>query len=59
MVALESWWDLLACLDLGDWVCARFARQAVYTEIAGVPEIRNRRNREQGGRAGPLILGGP
>ncbi|MGI8552617.1 MAG: hypothetical protein ACR2PL_17795 [Dehalococcoidia bacterium] len=39
-VALRSWWDLAAWLDIVMWAKAAFGQEAIYIEVAGVPEIR-------------------
>ncbi len=39
VVALGTWGDLPRWLDLVAWVRRRFRQEAVYTEVAGIPEI--------------------
>jgi hypothetical protein len=39
-VALVSWWDLPTLLSIVDWVRESTRQEAIYVEIAGVPEIR-------------------
>ena len=39
VIALESWRDVPRFLDLAEWVRVRFRQEAVYIEIAGIPEI--------------------
>ena len=38
-VAIESWTDLPDWLDLIRWTRRRFQQQALYVEVAGIPEI--------------------
>ncbi|MFN0144423.1 MAG: hypothetical protein ACKVP6_13425 [Mycobacterium sp.] len=38
-VALESWRQLPALLDLLDWLRVQFRQEAIYLEVAGIPEI--------------------
>lgn len=39
IVSLESWTQLPEWLDVVRWVRATFRQEAVYIEIAGIPEI--------------------
>ncbi|PZN07177.1 MAG: hypothetical protein DIU69_12090 [Bacillota bacterium] len=39
IIALGSWRDVPRFLELAEWVRVRFRQEAVYIEIAGVPEI--------------------
>ncbi|ADU50188.1 hypothetical protein Tmar_0063 [Thermaerobacter marianensis DSM 12885] len=39
IIALSSWRDVPRFLDLAEWVRVRFRQEAVYIEIAGIPEI--------------------
>lgn len=39
VVALTSWRQLPAWLAVVSWACRLFRQEAVFTEIAGVPEI--------------------
>lgn len=38
-VALASWRQLPALLDQLDWVLVQFRQEALYLEVAGIPEI--------------------
>ncbi|MGH2584820.1 MAG: hypothetical protein ACRDJE_07905 [Dehalococcoidia bacterium] len=38
-VALPSWFDVPAWLDVVVWARTRFRQEALYIEIAGIPEI--------------------
>jgi hypothetical protein len=38
-VALASWRQVQAFLDVADWARARFTQEAIYIEINGSPEI--------------------
>ncbi len=38
-VALDSWFQVAAFLDLARWARAHFEQEAIYLEINGVPEI--------------------
>ncbi len=40
VVALASWWDLSAWLAVVDWAGRRFRQEAMFVEVAGIPEIR-------------------
>ena len=39
VVSLTSWRQLPAWLELIGWVRERFSQEAIYVEVAGVPEI--------------------
>lgn len=39
LVALDSWLQLPAWLDLALWACGHFEQLAVFVEVAGIPEI--------------------
>jgi hypothetical protein len=38
-LALGSWLDLPAWLDIVIWARERFRQEAIYIEVAGIPEI--------------------
>jgi hypothetical protein len=40
VVALESWWQLPAWLEVVDWARVWFRQEALYVRVAGVPEVR-------------------
>ena len=40
VVALESWWQLPAWLEVVDWARVAFRQEALYVRVAGVAEIR-------------------
>jgi hypothetical protein len=39
VVAIEAWGQLPAWLDLVEWVRVAFGQEAIYIEVAGIPEI--------------------
>lgn len=40
VVALAGWWDLPRWLAMVDWARERFRQDAMYVEVAAVPEVR-------------------
>lgn len=38
-IALSSWLQVPAFLKLAEWARVQFAQEAIYVEIAGIPEI--------------------
>lgn len=40
-LALTSWWDVPALLAIMEWVRVTTRQEALYVEIAGIPEIRS------------------
>jgi hypothetical protein len=39
VVSLKSWWQLNAWLQIAEWAREEFGQEAVYIEVAGIPEI--------------------
>lgn len=39
LVALQGWRDVAAWLDIVEWARIRFRQDAMYVEVAGIPEV--------------------
>jgi hypothetical protein len=41
-IVLSTWRRIAQLLEIADWTCVQFRQEAVYLEIAGLPEVLER-----------------